>query len=143
MNSKRWFITGSLLSFLIAALHIVIIFIGAEGYRYFGAGEEMATMANAGSPIPALVTAGITIIFVLFGFYALSGARLIKKLVWLKFMLTLITGIYLLRGLGFFIEVLGIIYQYEVPVRHAVFSLVSLITGLIHLIGLRKVWKEI
>lgn len=139
--TKNWFVAGASISFLIALLHVAIIFIGAEGYRYFGAGEEMATMAEAGSPIPPLLTAGIVIVFVVFGGYALSGAGIIKKLVFLKPILVALTAIYLLRGLGFFIEVAGIIYGYEVPLRHAVFSLVSLTSGFTHFMGLRKGWS--
>jgi putative oxidoreductase len=140
MRGKIWFMAGAISSFFIAILHIVIIFIGAEGYRYFGAGEEMATMDESGSYIPAAVTAGIACVFTLFGMYALSASGAMKKLPLLKISIIAITVIYTVRGSGFFIELLGIIYDYDVPLRHAVFSFVSLITGLTHLIGLVKAW---
>jgi hypothetical protein len=103
-------VAGSV-SFAIALLHVACIFIGADAYRYFGAGEEMATLASQGSYIPALLTAGITLVFIIFACYTWSGAKIIKKLPLLKGVFTAITIIYLLGGLGFFVEVTGIMYQ--------------------------------
>lgn len=143
MNSKTWFQIGGIISFAIALLHLVVIFIGADAYRYFGAGEEMALMAEEGSYYPATITTGIILVFILFGLYAFSAVGTLRKLPGLKTMLSLITGIYVLRGLGFFVETLGIIYNYDVPVRHAVFSFVAFVTGIIHLIGLIRIWKKL
>jgi len=58
---------AALLSFLVAALHVGIIAAGASAYRYFGAGESMARLAEQGSALPAVVTAGATALFVLAG----------------------------------------------------------------------------
>jgi len=143
MSSKTWFAAAGFISFSIALLHIAIIFISGEGYRYFGAGEEMATMAEAGSYVPAGITAGVALVFALFGLSALSGAGIIRRLPLIKIILIAITCIYLLRGTGFFIELLGFIYNYDVPLRHKVFSFVALITGLIHLTGIIKGWKNL
>lgn len=140
-SNKTWFISAGMISISIALLHIVIIFVGAEGYRYFGAGEEMASMAEAGSFVPGALTACIALVFCLFGIYAFSGAGIIRKLPLLKIVLIAVAAIYVLRGLGFFIEVLGIIYNYNVPVRHAVFSFVALATGIIHLTAIIKGWQ--
>lgn len=140
-NGKPWFLASSVGSFAVAGLHLIIIIIGASAYRYFGAGEEMAVGAEQGSFVPSLVTLGIVFVFIGFGLYALSGAGVIKKLWKHKIILMAITVIYLLRGTGFFIEIFGILYNYEVPVRHAVFSLGSLSIGVIHLIGLIRGWK--
>lgn len=143
MTSKVWFMLGAIVSFLIALLHIVIIFIGAPAYRYFGAGEEMAALSEKGSFIPMVVTSAIALVFFFFGLYAWSATGRIKRLPFRKVLLIIIAGIYLLRGSGFFIEVLGITYGYDVPVRHAVFSLVALLTGLTYLFGLIKGWKSL
>lgn len=120
-KGKPWLLAAGFGSFAVAALHLVIIFIGAEAYRYFGAGEEMAVGAEQGSLVPPLVTLGIVFVFTGFGLYALSGAGIIIKLWKHKIILMVITVIYILRGTGFFVEILGILYDYEVPVRHAVF----------------------
>jgi putative oxidoreductase len=143
MRSKAWFSLGAIISLAIALLHVVIIFIGPEAYRYFGAGEEMATMAEKGSFYPALVTTFVALVFSIFGLYALSAAGILKKFPFTKVVVVIITTIYLLRGFGFVIEVTGIIYGYEVPLRHAVFSFVALSTGVVHLIALIKGWKNL
>jgi hypothetical protein len=54
----------------VAALHVVIIFVGAPAYRYFGAGEPMARLSEQGSTTPALVTAGLTVVFGVWAAYA-------------------------------------------------------------------------
>ena len=140
---RPWFILGGVSSLAVALLHLVIIFIGADAYRFFGAGEGMATHAEQGSLIPALMTFGIVIVFVLFGLYAFSAAGLMKKLWKLKPILLAITTIYVLRGLGFFAEILGIMYDYDVPARHAVFSFTALLIGVFHLAGLIRGWKDL
>ena len=134
-------VIGGVGSFAVALLHFVIIFIGADAYRFFGAGERMALDAANGSLAPTIVTFSIVVVFVLFGLYAFSGAGVVKKLWKLKPILLAITTIYLMRGFGFFIEILGIIYNHDVPVRHAVFSLTALIIGVFHLVGLIRGWK--
>ena len=69
-KGKPWLLAAGIGSLSVAVLHVVIIFIGAEAYRYFGAGEEMATGAEQGSTIPELITIGIVFVFIVFGLYA-------------------------------------------------------------------------
>lgn len=142
-KGKPWLLAAGAGSFAVSALHVVIIFIGASAYRYFGAGEEMAAGDEKGSLIPALITFGIAGVFFIFGMYALSGAQLLKRLPLVKPVLVVISAIFLLRGAGFFIELLGIIYNYEVPLRHAVFSFVALLIGLLYGVGTIKAWKSL
>ncbi|MGD8564687.1 MAG: hypothetical protein PVG03_19250 [Desulfarculaceae bacterium] len=92
-------IFGGVMSTLAALLHIAIIFGGADWYRYFGAGEEMARMAEQGSWIPTILTLGIFLILQIWGIYAFSGAGLIRRLPLLKPALVVISAIYLIRGL--------------------------------------------
>ena len=47
-------IFGGVGSMLAASLHIAIIIGGPEWYRFFGAGERMATLAGQGSLIPTI-----------------------------------------------------------------------------------------
>ena len=143
MRGDRILVIGAALNFMIAALHLIIIFIGGSAYRYFGAGEEMASMDEAGSYTPALITLAITCFFCLFGFYALSGAGKIKKLPLTKVVLILITIIFILRGIG----VIGDAYmmtQYPMyPSQMIWFSVVALITGICYAIGLRSNWSQL
>lgn len=88
-------------SFSAALMHIGCIVFGASWYRFFGAGEHMAKMAEAGDITPTLITSGITVVLAIWGLYALSGAGIIKRLPLTRLALVLISAIYLLRGVSF------------------------------------------
>ena len=139
---NQWLKLGGILSFAVALLHVVIIFIGAPAYRYFGAGEDMATAAESGSAFPALLTLFLVAIFAIWGFYGLSGARVIRRLPLLKIALILIGAVYTLRGVAVFQQLFQIATSsVEVAPREIVFSLVSLIIGLAYLIGTILNWR--
>lgn len=91
-------ISGGVLSVIASLLHIGIIIGGAEWYRFFGAGEELAVMAEQGSLYPVVITFFIASVLFLWGIYAFSGAGLVRKLPFLNVALILISMIYLLRG---------------------------------------------
>jgi hypothetical protein len=133
---------GGVLSFAVALLHVVAIFIGAPAYRYFGAGEDLATTAESGSAFPALLTLFLVVIFALWGFYGLSGAGVIRRLPLLKIALLLIGAVYTLRGVAVFQQLFQIAVSWvEVAPREIVFSLVSLIIGLAYLVGTILNWR--
>lgn len=139
-----WLKLGGVLSFAVALLHIVIIFTGAPAYRYFGAGEDMATAAESGSAFPALLTLVLVAVFAIWGFYALSGAGVIRRLPLLKITLILIGGVYTLRGVAVFQQLFQIATSsVGVAPREIVFSLVSLIIGLAYLIGTISSWRSL
>jgi hypothetical protein len=103
-NKNIYLITAGSLNFIAAALHIAIIVGGAEWYRFFGAGEELAVMAEAGMRYPAVVTTAIAGVLTLMGIYAWSGAGLLRSMPLLKTGLIVITGIFCLRGaVGFLV----------------------------------------
>ncbi len=139
---NQWLRLGGILSFAIALLHVIIIFIGAPAYRYFGAGEDMATAAESGSAFPALLTLFLVAIFAIWGFYGLSGAGVIRRLPLLKIALILIGAVYTLRGVAVFQQLFQIATSsVEVAPREIVFSLVSLVIGLAYLIGTISNWR--
>ena len=83
----------------VAALHVLIILRGAPAYRYFGAGEQMARLAEQGSAAPALVTGVAAVVFATWAAYALAGAGMLKRPPFLRTGLILIGAIYVLRGI--------------------------------------------
>ena len=95
-----WLVAGAGLSALAALLHLAVIAGGPDWYRFFGAGEEMARLAERGSPRPALITLAIAAILAIWSAYALSGAGLIRRLPLLRTGLVVIAAVYLLRGLA-------------------------------------------
>ncbi len=135
---------AGLSSAFIALLHVVIIFLGAPAYRYFGAGEEMAHLAEQGSPTPTVVTAVLTAVFATWAAYAFSGAGTIGRLPLLRTGLITIGTIYTLRGLLLGPQVVWFLsgYRADVPPRQLVFSLVALVTGLAYLVGAKQTWAD-
>ena len=97
-----WLLAGGLLSTLAALLHLGVIAGGPGWYRFFGAGERMARMAEQGSPTPALITFGIALVLFVWAAYAFAGAGLIRRLPLMRIGLVMITAIYLLRGMILF-----------------------------------------
>ena len=136
-------LAGSL-SFAVAVLHIVIIFIGAPGYRYFGAGEAMADLAESESILPTLLTLFLASLFAVSGLYGFSGAGLIGRLPFLRTGLAIIAGVYTLRGVAVIPQVFLLMRSPQaIEMREVVFSLVSLIIGLVYLIATFMGWKDL
>lgn len=130
--AKLAMIVAGVLSFLVAILHLAIVFAGASWYRFFGAGEEMAIMAEQGSWIPAIVTLGIALVFAIWAAYAFSAVGLLAKLPFQKIALVTIATIYTLRGLG----VLVFFIRPELATSFNIWSsLVSLLIGLLYAYG--------
>lgn len=100
MKFNKLLVIAGLLSFIASLLHIACIFGGPDWYRFFGAGEHMAQLAEQGSTYPTFVTLIISAILAIWGMYALSGAGVILKLPLIKTALVLITAIYLVRGIA-------------------------------------------
>ncbi len=138
---NKLLIFSGVMSTLAALLHIGIIFGGAEWYRFFGAGEEMASLAAQGSWVPAIHTLVIFAILAIWGIYAFSGAGLIRKLPLLKAVLILVAAIYLIRGL--LLIPVWIIDPDYIIFLHVWSSILSLIIGSAYAMGTRQVWREI
>jgi hypothetical protein len=135
-------VAAGALSVCVAGLHVAIIFLGGPAYRYFGAGERMARMAERGSAEPTVITAVLALVFVSWAAYAFSGAGLFAPLPRLRLVLLLIGLVYTVRGLvvvpqAFFWLSAG---AAGVPLRHVVFSAASLVVGCAYLVGTSHAW---
>jgi len=131
------------LSFFASAMHLAIIVGGASWYRFFGAGEEMAAMAEQGLLQPIIITLCVSIVLAIFGAYAWSGAGIFVGLPLLKPVLVLITLVYLLRGaVGLFAPFISSHPQVtQNSVSFWIYSsLICLLFGLIHLKGIIDQW---
>ena len=145
LNSTPLIFAG-LLSLIASALHLAIIIGGPQWYRFFGAGEKMATLAEQGSWYPTVITSCIALILFIWGLFAFSGAGLITRLPLLKTGLVIITGIYLLRGVGGYI--LTMLPQFHNSPDYSlefwlISSTICLLFGLTHLYGLVKNWYHL
>ena len=81
--------------------HLGCIVFGGDWYRFLGAGEQMARMAEQGLWYPTIMTSGIVVVLLIWALYALSGAGAIKRLPLTRLALVVITAIFLLRGVSF------------------------------------------
>ncbi len=133
-------IVGAVLSAIASALHLGIIVGGPGWYRYFGAGERLASAAAAGKWYPAIVTLGIATVLAAWSAYALSGAGVISPLPLLRLALAAITAVYLSRGLVLF----AMLARPHLLTPFWIWSsLICLGFGLVHLLGLAQVWDGI
>jgi hypothetical protein len=138
---NAFLIAGAALSALAAVLHLGCIVFGASWFRFFGAGERMAQLASAGSWYPTIVTAAIAATLAIWSLYALSGAGVVPKLPFVRLILCVITGLYLLRGIA------GLPLVVFSLGRSTAFwwwsSAICLIIGGVHMVGLRQVWTQL
>ena len=129
------------LSAFAAILHLACIYFGAPWYRFFGAGEHMALLAEQGSSQPTVITSGIVVVLCLWSMYAFSAAGVIFRLPLIRLALTLITLIYLTRGVaGFFLinSPMG-----RSPEFWLWSSAICLSFGVVHFIGLKQQWAKL
>ena len=129
------------LNAIAALLHVGCIVFGASWYRFFGAGERMARLAEAGDWRPSVVTGGIVVVLSVWALYTLSGAGAIRALPLLRIGLCVITAVYALRGVA------GLSYAAFGAGADAAFwwwsSAICLAFGIAHAIGLAQVWSRL
>ena len=134
-------IIAGTLSAIVAILHLGCIYFGAPWYRFFGAGEQMAVLAERGSIQPTLITSAIVLVLSIWSLYAFSAAGVIFHLPFIRLALILITLIYLARGIvGFFFikSPMG-----RSPEFWVWSSVICLSFGIVHLIGLQQQWSSL
>ena len=146
MNGQTQLIIAACCSFIASLLHVAIVFGGPGWYRFFGAGEQMAKMAEMGSKQPMITTLIIATILAVWGLYALSAAGVIVRLPLLKIALVLITLVYLVRGLAGLI--LPFVTSHPAITQNSVtFWMVSSVIctsfGLFYLLGTLNHWSEL
>jgi len=136
-----WLFTGGILSAIAALLHLCSIVGGPAWYRFFGAGERLARLAERKPLTPALITIAIAGMLILWSAYALSGAGVVGRLPLTRPALIAITAIYLLRAAA-----LPIMLK-TMPDRSEAFltwsSAIVLAYGVVHVVGLASGWHDL
>jgi len=137
-----WLVAGGTLSAAGALLHLATIAGGSGWYRFFGAGERVARMAEQGRATPAVMAATIALLLAIAAAYAFSGAGLIQRLPLLRTALVAITAVYLARGLVVaWPSALG---RSDLTAGFLLWSsLIVLGFGLVHLIGTWRAWPTL
>nr|WP_269468728.1 hypothetical protein [Alteromonas sp. ASW11-130] len=127
-------------------MHVAIIFRGAQWYRKFGAGEQMAQLAESGSIYPSIVTCVLALGLFLGSLYAFAAANMLFKLPFQKTVLYVLTGIFFIRG------AIGLVFAvspeiYILADNSSLFWLVSsaicVMLGTSYLLGTRWHHKDI
>ncbi len=140
-KANRFLVFGGALSAVAALLHVAIVIGGPQWYRFFGAGEELATMVEKGSWYPAVLTFGIAVVLLILALYAFSGAGLIRRLPLLKVGLVVISAIYLIRGIAF---IPAYIVKPEIVDEFLVWSsFICLVYGFAYTMGTKQVWAKL
>ena len=136
-KGNPWLVAGGLLSAAAALLHIAVIVGGPDWYRFFGAGEAMAQMAERGSPVPALITIGIAAVLAVWAAYAFAGAGMIRRLPLMRTALVAISAIYLVRGL----MIVPVLMKPHAPGFDIWSSLIVLVYGAVYAVGTWRAWN--
>jgi len=137
-TTNHFLIAAAVCSALAAIAHLGCIAFGGDWYRFFGAGEQMALLDEQGSWYPTVVTSIIVFMLIFWSLYGLSGAGLIVRLPFLRFVLCLISSIYLLRGVAF----VGLMPMFpDNSLTFWIFSSgICLGIGLLYAIGTYRAW---
>ena len=135
VSARNLLIAGGVITALISLLHVAMA-VKPGLYRYFGPGQQsgLTQMAVEGSRGTTIATAALALIFAVWAIYAFSGAGVIGELPLLRAALIAIGVIYVLRSLFVISEVRMVLTQ-GYPFRFVVFSTISLVAGLLYLIG--------
>lgn len=142
MNGFPWLLVAAAGSAIAALLHIGCIAFGAPWYRWFGAGQRMVRLAQAGHWWPPLMTAGITAVLVAWTLYGLAAAGWHSPLPASR---PVLSGIALLllvgAAMGFGLALLR--PGYNGRYFWVVSSLASLSLGLAFALGTRQAWQSL
>ena len=138
LKSNTLLLVGGYFSIAFSIFQLSGIWWPARGIKYFGGPAELSIHRPVAYAFLCLVVAAVVAVF---GCYALSAAGKIRRLPLLRTVLTAVTAIYLLRGL-LVIPQAQFVFKHPEQLRFAVFSLIALIIGLIHLGGLLTFLKH-
>ena len=138
-SSNKALIAAAMCTFMAAVLHLFCIVFGGEWYLALGAGAEMARLADAGHWYPSVITLFISLVLVIWSLYALSGAKLLPKLLFLKFILVSISVVFLSRGVGFMF--LKPMFPNNSEIFWFVSSSICFIIGMLYAIGTWQIWS--
>ncbi len=125
-------LVGGYFSLAFAVLQLTGIWWSPRAIKYLGGPAQLSIERPV---VYAILCVAVAAIAVVFGVYALSGARKIRPLPLLRTVLAVVSGIYLLRGILAIPQAFFVVKHPEL-VRFFLFSLISFAIGLLYLAGL-------
>ncbi len=132
---------AAILSFC-AAVYQFVISLVPKWSAFFGAGEDLTS-----KPLVLLLLGTVVaILLVIWGFYGLSGAGLVRRLPLLRLVIFLIGAVYIFRGLPILLKLLELVKLLppsgEMGLSGFLVFLGALIAGLFYWAGLAIGWKQ-
>lgn len=140
-SKNTFLISAALLCALAAMAHLGCIVFGADWYRFFGAGEQMARMAEQGLWYPTVVTSVLVMVLLTWSMYALSASDVIRRLPLIRLVLCLISAIFIFRGVGF-VALMPMFPENSLTFWY-VSSAICLIIGLCFVVGTHQEWNKL
>jgi hypothetical protein len=131
-------LVGGYFSLAFAVFQISGVLWPPAAIKYLGGPAELSQTRPVIYTLICIVVAAIVAVL---GLYALSGAGKIRRLPMLRTVITVITVIYGLRGL-LLIPQMPVVIKNPGLMRFALFSVISLCVGFVHLGGLIKLFKQ-
>lgn len=134
---------GGALTAVAALAHVGCVVFGAPWYRFFGAGERMARMADAGDPMAAIITATIAAALMFCALCAFSASGLLPRIPMRAWVLAVFSGILLLRALSGIAVAMFVAHTEQGTAFWWWSSAICLGLGLIHVWGLSRAWAHL
>lgn len=134
-------IIAAICSGIAALAHLGCIVFGGDWYRFFGAGEQMARMAEQGLWYPSIVTSVLVMVLLSWSLYAFSGAGMIRRLPLLRLALCIISAMYLIRAVAFYW--LMPLFPENGLTFWLVSSSICLAIGVFYAVGTYQVWPDL
>ncbi|MGA2262738.1 MAG: hypothetical protein ABSH28_15055 [Acidobacteriota bacterium] len=131
-------LVGGYFSLAFAVFQVSAVFWPPNAIKYLGGPAELSQTRPV---IYALLCIVVAAIVAVLGLYALSGAGRIVRLPLLRTVITVMTAIYVLRGL-LLIPQMPVVIANPGLMRFALFSGISLCVGFVHLGGLIKLFRH-
>ncbi|MCO7187895.1 MULTISPECIES: hypothetical protein [unclassified Pseudoalteromonas] len=131
---------ATLTAFLVAVAHMSCIYFGPQCYAAQMAPPFVVESARAGTLMAPLLTLAVSAIFILLGCYALSAARFIRRLPFLRLGIYSISAVCIVRG----VLPIQLFFRYPEKISDPVLiaGIVWLLVGLCYLFGFRAVKKH-
>lgn len=137
-----WLIAAGWMSLAASFLHIACIIGGPDWYRFFGAGEAMARLAERGHWFPPVITLVIAAILAGWAIFAFSAAGRMLRLPLARTALVAISSVLLLRAAMAFVPAFWPPENQSLAFI-ATTSSICLVMGACFAIGTWKAWSTL
>lgn len=139
VSSKLLYLASAITLFA-SLLHYACIAWGADGFRFMGAGEAIAQMAERGHWYPAFVAALVGTALWIAALAACAAARGKPKLPLHRWILAVTAVVFMLRGLAF--PLLKPVFPENSDAFWLTTSALCLFTGTLYALGAWNFWRS-